>query len=46
MRLSSLNTDSSTARVTCRHCSSEWSPSMTTSGSTIGTRPASWHSPA
>ena len=44
--ISVSNTVCSVAVVTVEHCSIEWSPSISTSGSTIGTMPSSWHSAA
>jgi hypothetical protein len=43
---SSANTASSTCEVTTSQRSMSWAPSMSTSGSTIGTSPISWHSAA
>ena len=44
--ISVSNTVCSVAVVTVEHRSIEWSPSISTSGSTIGTMPSSWHSAA
>ena len=43
---SSVNTACSVREVTSNEVSIVWSPSISTSGSTIGTRPASWLSAA
>jgi hypothetical protein len=43
---SSANTARSVSSVTCAERSIVWSPSISTSGSTIGTMPASWQSAA
>ena len=43
---SSVKTACSVREVTSKLVSIEWSPSISTSGSTIGTRPASWLSAA
>jgi hypothetical protein len=45
-RNSASNTDSSAASVTSSQRSIVWLPSISTSGSTIGTIEASWHSAA
>ena len=43
---SASNSERNTTSVTSKQVSMSWSPSMITSGSTIGTRPCSWHSAA
>ena len=43
---SSANRPSSTDPVTAAQRSAGWPPSISTSGSTIGTSPVSWHSDA
>ena len=44
LRLKLVKTVRRTSCVTSRHRSNVWSPSISTSGSMTGTRPASWHS--
>ena len=43
---SEANSERRVTSVTSKQVSMSWLPSMITSGSTIGTRPCSWHSAA